>query len=144
MNTYKVFNFFQSIGVKKNDRVAAYLPNIIESVESFLATSAIGAIWSSCSPDFGTLGVIERFSQIKPKILIIADRYYYNGKEINIKDLALLIADVSNYKGKFVYDKSKPNGTMRKLIDSSKIFNLKWKPKISLKSGIKLIVKELI
>ena len=84
LNTYKVFNFFQSIGVKKNDRVAAYLPNIIESVESFLATSAIGAIWSSCSPDFGINGVIERFLQIKPKLLIIADRYYYNGKEINI------------------------------------------------------------
>ena len=53
-------------------------------------------------------------------------------------------AGISNYKGKFVYDKSKPNGTMRKLIDSSKIFKLNWKPKISLKSGIKLIVKELI
>jgi len=66
------------------------------------------------------------------------------GKEINIKDLALLIADILNYKGKFIYDRSKPNGTMRKLIDSSKIFRLNWKPKISLKSGIKLIVQELI
>ena len=64
--------------------MAAYLPNTIETVECFLATSTIGAIWSSCSPDFGTRGVIERFSQIKPKILIIVDRYYYNGKEINV------------------------------------------------------------
>ena len=99
MNTYKVFNFFQSIGVKKNDRVAAYLPNIIESVESFLATSAIGAIWSSCSPDFGTHGVIERFSQIKPKILIIADRYYYNGKEINIINrLPIILKKIKSIK----------------------------------------------
>ena len=60
------------------------MPNIIETVEAFLATSAIGAIWSSCSPDFGAKGVIERFSQIKPKILFITDKYFYNGKEINI------------------------------------------------------------
>ena len=64
--------------------MSAYLPNIIQTVESFVATSAIGAIWSSCSPDFGVNGLIERFAQIKPKILIIGDRYYYNGKEINV------------------------------------------------------------
>ena len=57
---------------------------MIETVEAFLATTSIGAIWSSCSPDFGTEGVIERFVQIKPKILIIADQYYYNGKKINV------------------------------------------------------------
>ena len=84
MNVNKIANYFKYIKVKKNERVAAYLPNIIETVECFLATSAIGAIWSSCSPDFGTMGVIERFIQIKPKILIITDRYYYNGKEINV------------------------------------------------------------
>ena len=70
--------------IKKGVRVAAYMPNQIETVECFLATAAIGAIWSSCSPDFGTPGLIERFSQIKPKILILTDRYYYNGKEISI------------------------------------------------------------
>tara|TARA_Y100000816_G_scaffold269113_1_gene231811 strand:- start:661 stop:2625 length:1965 start_codon:yes stop_codon:yes gene_type:complete len=82
--TSKIINFFKKIKIKKNDRVAAYLPNIPETVECFLGTAAIGAIWSSCSPDFGSNGVIERFSQIKPKILILSDRYYYNGKEINI------------------------------------------------------------
>ena len=66
------------------------------------------------------------------------------GKEINIKDLASLIANISNYKGKFVYDNSMPNGTMTKLIDSSKMFKLGWKPKISLKSGIVSIIQELI
>ena len=60
------------------------MPNCIEAVEVFLATTAIGTIWSSCSPDFGINGVVERFSQIKPKILFITDKYFYNGKEINI------------------------------------------------------------
>ena len=84
LNVNKIARYLKSIKVNRNDRVAAYLPNIIETVECFLASSAIGAIWSSCSPDFGLKGVIERFGQIKPKVLIIADRYYYNGKEINI------------------------------------------------------------
>ncbi len=84
LNVNKIAKYLKSLKVKKNDRVAAYLPNIIETVECFLASVAVGAIWSSCSPDFGLKGVIERFGQIKPKILIIADRYYYNGKEINI------------------------------------------------------------
>ena len=83
-NTLKFINFLKENKIKEKDRIAAYTVNQIETVEGFLATSAIGAIWSSCSPDFGTQGVIERFSQIKPKLLIITDRYYYNGKEINI------------------------------------------------------------
>ena len=85
---FKVSNFLKSIGIKKNDKVAAYLPNCIETVEAFLATVGIGAIWSSCSPDFGIGGVIERFSQINPKILFIVDKYYYNGKEINVLNRA--------------------------------------------------------
>ena len=84
LNVNKIANFIKKINVKKNDRVVAYLPNLIETVEAFIATTSLGAIWSSCSPDFGVEGVIERFAQIKPKILIIVDRYYYNGKEINI------------------------------------------------------------
>jgi len=84
LNTHRIINFLVSVGIKKGDRVCVYMPNIIETVEVFLATSAIGAIWSSCSPDFGAKGVIERFSQIKPKILFITDKYFYNGKEINI------------------------------------------------------------
>jgi len=62
------------------------MPNTIENVEAFMSTAAIGAIWSSCSPDFGTNGVTERFSQIKPKLLFVTDQYFYNGKKINILD----------------------------------------------------------
>ena len=60
------------------------MPNTIETVEAFISTAAIGAIWSSCSPDFGAKGVIERFSQINPKLLFITDQYFYNGKKINV------------------------------------------------------------
>ena len=84
LNVAKISSWMKSKGIKKNDRIAAYLPNIPETVTAYLSTSAIGAIWSSCSPDFGTTGVIDRFSQIKPKILFIGDKYFYNGKKINV------------------------------------------------------------
>ena len=80
----KISKLLREIGIKKNDRIAAYLPNCIETMEAFLASAAIGAIWSSCSPDFGTKGVVERFSQINPKVLFIVDKYFYNGKEIEV------------------------------------------------------------
>jgi len=83
-NTDKIIQFFKSIKVKQKDRVVAYMPNTIETIEAFLGTTSIGAIWSSCSPDFGAKGVIERFSQINPKVLFITDQYFYNGKRINI------------------------------------------------------------
>ena len=67
-------------GVGAGDRVAAYLPNMPETVAAMLAASSIGAIWSSCSPDFGVQGVVDRFGQIEPKVLFAADGYYYNGK----------------------------------------------------------------
>ena len=69
-------------GIKKGDRVAAYMPNCLETVISMLATSALGAVFSSCSTDFGVAGVLDRFKQIQPKILITVDGYIYNGKKI--------------------------------------------------------------
>ncbi len=72
--------FLKSSGVKKGDRVVAFIPNIPEATIAFLAASSIGAIWSSCSPDFGAESVVDRFAQISPKILICADGYLYNGK----------------------------------------------------------------
>ncbi len=70
-------------GVKKGDRVAGYLPNLPESVAAMLATASLGAIWSSCSPDFGVQGVLDRFGQIEPKVLFCADGYLYGGKEFD-------------------------------------------------------------
>ena len=69
-------------GVNKGDRVAAYMPNCIETVITMLATASLGAIFSSCSTDFGVSGVLDRFSQIEPKILVTVDGYLYNGKTI--------------------------------------------------------------
>ncbi|MFD0685273.1 acetoacetate--CoA ligase [Actinomadura fibrosa] len=73
-------------GVGKGDRVAAYLPNIPEALICFLATASLGAIWSSCSPDFGASSVIDRFAQIEPKVLIAVDGYAYNGKRFDRLD----------------------------------------------------------
>ena len=71
----------KSLGVKKGDRVAGYLPNIPQTIIAMLATSALGAVWSSCSPDFGIRGVLDRFEQINPKVLFVADGYFYKGKK---------------------------------------------------------------
>lgn len=72
--------YFQNNGIAAGDTVCAYIGNIPEAVIAFLATASIGAIWSSCSPDFGIKGVIERFSQISPKVLVVSPEYSYNGK----------------------------------------------------------------
>ncbi|OQX38765.1 MAG: acetoacetate--CoA ligase [Oceanospirillales bacterium LUC14_002_19_P2] len=73
----------RNAGIEKGDRVAGLLPNCIETVVMMLATTSLGAIWSSCSPDFGFNGVLDRFGQINPKLLIAADGYFYNAKTID-------------------------------------------------------------
>lgn len=78
----------KKFGVEKGDRVVAYVPNIYESIVCFLATSSLGAIWSSASPDFGTQSVIDRFKQIEPKVMITVDGYLYNGKPFERLDVA--------------------------------------------------------
>ena len=117
LNTNKISKFLKKINIKKGDRVAAYMPNTIETVEAFIATTSLGGIWSSCSPDFGSKGVIERFSQINPKVLFITDQYFYNGKKIDIlnrlPEILKLIPSIksvviSNYPGKkFIKNKNK-------------------------------------
>jgi acetoacetyl-CoA synthetase len=74
----------RAAGVVSGDRVAGYLPNIPGAVIAMLAATSIGAIWSSCSPDFGVPGVLDRFGQIAPKVLFAADGYFYNGKTIDV------------------------------------------------------------
>ncbi|MGM0524831.1 MAG: acetoacetate--CoA ligase [Pseudomonadota bacterium] len=73
-------------GVEKGDRVAAMMPNCIETIVGMLATTSLGAVWSSCSPDFGVQGVLDRFGQVEPKVMLTVDGYFYNGKNLNIKD----------------------------------------------------------
>jgi len=70
-------------GVEAGDRVAGFMPNMPETLAAMLATASLGAIWSSCSPDFGVQGVLDRFGQIEPKVVFCPDGYYYNGKVID-------------------------------------------------------------
>ena len=79
----RLTQFLKVMDVHEGDRVAAFMPNTIESVVGMLATCSLGAVWSSCSPDFGINGVFDRFNQIKPKVLIATDGYFYNGKKID-------------------------------------------------------------
>jgi acetoacetyl-CoA synthetase len=76
----------QSLGVEPGDRVAGLVPNGLEALVAMLATTATGAVWSSCSPDFGPLGVIDRFGQIEPKVLVTVDGYRYNGSVHQVGD----------------------------------------------------------
>ncbi len=78
-------------GVGAGDRVAAMMPNMPETIVAMLAVTSLGAIWSSCSPDFGEKGVLDRFGQIEPKILIACDGYWYNGKRIDVADKLLAV-----------------------------------------------------
>ncbi|GAB2446596.1 acetoacetate--CoA ligase [Streptosporangium sandarakinum] len=81
-----------ALGVGRGDRVAAYAPNVPETLIAFLATASLGAVWSSCSPDFGASSVIDRFTQIEPKVLIAVDGYHYNGRRFDrsqvVRDIA--------------------------------------------------------
>lgn len=84
---------FIAWGIQPGDRVAAMMPNMPETIAAMLAATSLGAIWSSCSPDFGEHSVLDRFSQIAPTILIACDGYYYNGKRIEIADKLTVITD---------------------------------------------------
>lgn len=79
-------------GVSQGDRVAGFLPNCAASVIAMLATTSLGAVWSSCSPDFGLQGVIDRFGQIEPKVLFATNGYFYNGKRIDTNERVAAIA----------------------------------------------------
>ena len=136
VNVKKVSTFLRNLNIKSKDRVVAYMPNISETVEAFLGTVAIGSIWSSCSPDFGINGVIERFSQIKPKLLFITDQYFYNGKRINVLERIPEIIKkiptikhvvISNYPGQF---------KIKKLPKYKGITTHNWKNIIKQKSSV--------
>jgi acetoacetyl-CoA synthetase len=99
----KLAKSMREAGVKVNDRVAAFIPNINEAVAAMLAGASLGAIWSSCSPDFGFQGVMDRFGQIEPKILFIADGYYYNGRTFDSLEKVKQIPDISQIPNSILY-----------------------------------------
>jgi acetoacetyl-CoA synthetase len=96
----QVEQYLKSVNVEPTDRIAGYLPNMPQTVIAMLGTTALGAIWSSASPDFGVEGVIDRFGQIAPKVLFTVDGYYYGGKEIDclakIKEISAKLPSVEH------------------------------------------------
>lgn len=92
-------------GVQAGDRVAAMLPNLPQTIAAMLACASIGAVWSSCSPDFGAQGVLDRFGQIEPKLFITCDAYWYNGKEQHLGEkIAEIIAKIPSLQDVLIID----------------------------------------
>ena len=93
----------QRLGVGRGDRVAAYLPNIAETIVAFLATASLGAVWSSCAPEFGRRSVVDRFRQIEPRVLLAVDGYRYGDKAIDRRDdLAAIRAELPSLRATVV------------------------------------------
>ncbi len=88
----KLQQLFVSLGVKRGDRVAAMMPNMPETIAAMLATASLGAVFSSCSPDFGEQGVLDRFGQIEPVVFVAPDGYWYNGKAIEVAEKVAAVA----------------------------------------------------
>jgi acetoacetyl-CoA synthetase len=89
----RIAGALRRLGVAQGDRVAGFVPNGPEAIIAMLATTSIGAIWSSCSPDFGAKGVLDRFGQIRPKVLFACDGYRYAGKRIDLRDRVREVAE---------------------------------------------------
>ena len=94
-DTTRIASALRGLGVRQGDRVVAYMPNVPETIAAFLACASIGAVWSSCSPDFGARSVVDRFAQIEPVVLFAVDGYRYGGKDFDRRDvLARLQAEL--------------------------------------------------
>lgn len=124
-----VANSLKQLGVQKGDRVAGLVTNIPEAIIAMLATTSLGALWSSCSPDFGTQGVIDRFGQIEPKVLFAIESYYYNGKKISCKDkidsITGAIGSIKNVILISEYDELTGNGNESQKLPDNKSLNFK-------------------
>ena len=99
----KLSNYLKSIGIKKNDRIVAVAANTPNTIISFLAVNSIGAIWSSCSPDFGIDAILDRFSQIEPVAIMFTNSYHYGGKFIDISEKNIEVVErLKSVKHKFL------------------------------------------
>jgi acetoacetyl-CoA synthetase len=93
------------VGVKPGDRVCAVVPNMPDTIVALLATAAVGAVWSSCSPDFGERGILDRFGQIEPVVMVAADGYSYAGKHIRLGDkLAAVLRQLPSVRHVYIID----------------------------------------
>ncbi|SHG11111.1 acetoacetyl-CoA synthetase [Microbulbifer donghaiensis] len=106
-------------GVEQGDRVAGFMPNIIDTVVAMLATTSIGAIWTSCSPDFGINGVFDRFGQVQPKVLFACEGYFYNGKTIDsLPRLREIVARIDSIKKMVVVPVARSAAETKAAVDS--------------------------
>ena len=102
--------YFRTQGIEAGDRVAGFMPNVLETVVAMLAATSLGATWSSCSPDFGLQGVLDRFGQITPTLLIAADGYYYNRKRVDcIEKIAAIAAHLPTLRKVLVVPLTQPS-----------------------------------
>jgi len=109
----------RQLGVERGDRVVAYMPNIPEAIVAFLAAASIGAIWSSCSPDFGPASVVDRFAQIEPKVLFAVDGYRYGGKNFDRREtIARLQAEMPSLERTVVLPYLDPEPDLSPLRDA--------------------------
>lgn len=110
----------RSLGVKQGDRIAAMMPNMPETVAAMLAATSLGAVWSSCSPDFGEQGVLDRFGQIEPVIFIAPDGYWYNGKAIEVADkIAAVSAKLPTVRKVLIVDYFGTAGDVAETVDKA-------------------------
>jgi acetoacetyl-CoA synthetase len=122
------------LGVERGDRVVAYMPNVPEATVAFLATASIGAVWSSCSPDFGPASVIDRFAQIEPKVLFAVDGYRYGGKDFDrLATLAELQAAMPSLERTVVLPYLDPEPDLARLRDTTR-----WDELLAAEGGAEL------
>ena len=125
----KLSSYLKSIGIKKGDRIAAISANTPNTLISFLAVNSIGAIWSSCSPDFGEAAILDRFNQIEPKVLLYSEMYFYGGKKFNIKEkVTNVIREIKTLEQSLCinYQDTKEEVLKKETIDINSIFNDKY------------------
>jgi acetoacetyl-CoA synthetase len=137
--TQLVAGGLKALGVGPGDRVVAYVPNIAEAVAAFLATASIGAVWSSCSPDFGARSVVDRFAQIEPKVLIAVDGYRYNGGDFDRMDtVAGLQREIPSLQATVVLPYLDPSPDPARLNDA-----LRWEELLTRGEGAPLDLEPL-
>lgn len=122
----KMSHSFKAMGVSAGDRIAAFMPNTEETLIAMLAASSIGAVWSSCSPDFGIQGVIDRFGQIEAKVLLTTDGYFYAGKTLDsIPKVQQICQQLSSLQQVIITPHTQDNDYVEQLVDKAEGFNVK-------------------
>ena len=117
--TARVSRSLKTVGVQAGDRVAGFMPNMPETIIAMLAAASIGATWSSCSPDFGTKGVLDRFGQIEPSVLFSADGYFFKGKQFdNLEKISNIIKEIPSIKKTVVVSYTQKNPDIKGLSNS--------------------------